>query len=132
VNDAIGLPFPRSLSSIHERRRLFVNATSHAIYVGSIFVRIQYLKFIHPLKEDATVASSLAFTLDFLRSPPCNMQLYVAKLLFCLNVTCSSYYGYNAVLYFPSGSATSSFPFVLVFTIKEDNGIRRRLLTIAW
>src|SRR5262245_3682020 len=67
VDDVVGLPFAGFATGVDQRRVLFINRAGLSVGIGLVVVRIEHLKFVTALQEDATVSAPLAFAHDFRR-----------------------------------------------------------------
>lgn len=135
-DDVVGLPFTGLFHRVHERRRLAVDAASHAVGVGRIIVAVEHLALVAIHEEDACVAFLLGVTLRVGLALP--LEVYLAAREFLLRpavTTCDEHF---AILDLPWAGAELGgvLAFVVLLfalegigagAIKDDDGVRWRV-----
>ena len=133
VDNIIYVPFTRFTHGIGQRNRLFINTSRLTVHISRIVVAVQNLNFIQTLQKDTTISSQLAFARDVFRNTPFNMQLEAIKLLLCLNISFFLINREDTVVYIPFGRSTfHTFPLGKVFSVKQNNSIRRSSKTTTF
>src|SRR5215831_17677589 len=71
-NDIESLPLARLAARIHQWSILLVNRSRLPVVIRLIYERVENLDFIAALKNNSTIAATLAFAFNFLRRRPFN------------------------------------------------------------
>ena len=130
-NDVVGLEFAGFAAGVNQGRCLAVKCCGLAVWVGFVFVAIQYLDFIDAKEEDSTVAAALAGAFGRGGSRPFYMELNVRAELACaFEITCSLYGDCAAFFDGPVRLSVGVFlKLGKVISIEKHNGIAG---SIAW
>ncbi|MNE44578.1 hypothetical protein D3C80_1388100 [compost metagenome] len=102
---------------------MLVKTSRTTIDIGWVVIVVQYLNFIKSLEENATIPSALSFALDELRTLPFNMELKVAEMLGCLDISSSGFYFKRIIGNCPVCIPLFALPFAQVLAVKKNNGI---------
>src|SRR6056297_786058 len=99
--DVVGLPFTGLPASVYHWRILFINSACLSVAVRSVLPGIENLDFIEPHQKDTAVSAALPIAINLHRGSPLNMQLHIAKSLFCHDAARSRRYSHHTVFYRP-------------------------------
>lgn len=131
--NVVALPLSRFAARVHERDVLLVNATSLAIRISAIVVRIQHLNFVAFLKKHSAVGSTLSVTFDSRRRAPFDVKLAIAENALRLDVAGGPYDGNGAFGDFPFRRApVGMLPFGEIRSIEKHDCVRGRCRAYAW
>src|SRR5687767_2534227 len=85
--DIDDLEFARRMERVGHRRVDAVDGRREAVGVRWIVVVIEHLHFGEAHEENTAVSTTLAVPLNFLRRRPFDVELTIAELLFCADVS---------------------------------------------
>ena len=126
-NDVIHLPHPRRARGIHLRRHVAVDAGRLAVRVGGIFVAVQHLDLVLPVKKDTAVATALAVT-DRRGRGELDVQLHVRpELVAGEKIAALRHHFRVAILHLPRRIGAIPFPPLReILPIKKHCCVARR------